>query len=100
LAEDGTVEVIDPTHPLYGRRFLIHSISHPTHGLGHVFVVYQEHVRLRIPLAATNLAPCPQPACSTKFTLESIHQFLALAQEYQSSCPSDPPPSGHGSLQP
>jgi hypothetical protein len=100
LADTGIVDVIDPTHPLYGRRFPIHSISHPTHGLGHVFVAYREHVRLRLPLAATNLAPCPRPAHPTKFTLESIRQFLALAQECQTSCPSDLPPSGNGCPQP
>jgi hypothetical protein len=94
LADAGTVEVIDPTHPLYGRRFPIHSITHPTHGLGHVFVVYRDHVRLRLPLAATNLAPCPRPTRSAKFTPESIWQFLLLVQEYDTSCPNDPTPSG------
>jgi hypothetical protein len=94
LADAGTVEVIDPTHPLYGRRFAVHSITHPSHGHGHVFVVYRDHVRLRLPLAATNLAPCPRPTHFAKFTPASIRQFLRLVQECDTSCPNDPTPSG------
>jgi hypothetical protein len=94
LAEGGTVEVTDPTHPLHGRRFPIHSVSRPARGPGHVFVVYREHVHLRIPVAATDLAPCPRPAHPAKFTLESIRHFVALAQECLSPCPNDPTPSG------
>ena len=93
------MEVIDPTHPLYGQRFPIHSISHPAYGLGHVLVVYREQIRLRIPLAATNLAPCLRPTCSTKFTLESIRQLLLLVQECEAPCLTDPPPSGNASPQ-
>ena len=97
MANADTVEVIDPTHPLFGRRFAVHSVTHPSHGLGHVFVVYRDHVRLRLPLAATNLAPCPRPTHSTKFTPASIRQFLALVQECEHSCPNDPTPSGTAS---
>ena len=100
MAAADTVEVIDPTHPLYGQRFPIHSLSHPTHGLGHVFVVYQEQIRLHIPLAATNLAPCPRATHSTKLTLESIRQLLLLVKECTTSCRTDPPPSGNASPQP
>src|SRR3954447_13697438 len=35
------VEVTDPSHPLYGRRFQVLSISHPPHGPGHVVVAYR-----------------------------------------------------------
>jgi hypothetical protein len=97
LADGGQVEVTDPKHPLYGRRFPIHSISHPVHGPGHVFVVYRDQVRLRIPLTATNLSPCPPPTHSTKFTWEAIGQFLSLVMECTTQCPNNPPPSGNNS---
>jgi hypothetical protein len=32
------VEVTDPTHPLYGRRFAVLAISHPPQRPGHVVV--------------------------------------------------------------
>jgi hypothetical protein len=99
LAHADTVAVTDPTHPLYGRRFAVHSVTHPSHGLGHVFVIYRDHVRLRLPLAATDLVPCRRPAHSPKFTPASIQQFLALAQECAHSCPNDPTPSGKVSPQ-
>jgi len=92
--------VIDPTHPLYGRRFPIHSLSHPCHGSGHVFVAYRDDIRLRIPLAATNLATGPPPARRAKFTLEAIAQFLLLVKECAPPCSTDPPPSGNSCRQP
>jgi hypothetical protein len=100
LADAGIVEVTDPTHPLYGRQFPIHSISHPGHGPGHVFVVYRENVHFRIPLTATNLSSCPRPTYSGKLTLESIRQFLLLVQEYDTPCPSNPTLSGTDSPRP
>ncbi len=100
MADDGTVQVIDPAHPLFGRCFAVHSISRPAQGLGHVFVIYQDDVRLRIRLAATDLSPCPLPAHRTKFTLESIRQFVALTQECAPPCSSNPLPSGTGCPRP
>jgi hypothetical protein len=99
LADAGEIEVIDPTHPLYGRRFPVHSVSHPPDGHGHVFVFYREHIHLRIPLAATNLAPGRRASHPTKFTLEAIQQLLSLMKEDESLCPIDPLVSGNGSPQ-
>jgi len=94
LAEPTTVEVIDPTHPLYGRRFPIHSISRPLHGAGHVFVVYHDQVHLRVPLTATDLNPSPGPTCRTKLSCEALRQLLALLQQWDTPCRNDRPPSG------
>ncbi len=99
MAHTDTVEVTDPTHPLYGRRFAVHSVTHPGHGPGHVFVIYRDHVRLRLPLAATDLVPCQRPTHSTKLTAASIRQFLVRAQECAQACPNDPTPSGKVSPQ-
>jgi len=100
VASPEEVDVTDPSHPLYGRRFPVHSISHPAHGPGHVFVTYRGHVRLRIPLSATNLAPCPRRLPPTKFTPETIRQLLSLVKEWDTPCPTDPQPSGGASPQP
>ena len=55
--ESEEVEVTDPVHPLYGRRFSILSVSHPPQHAGHVVVAYRDFMRLRLPLLATSLAP-------------------------------------------
>jgi hypothetical protein len=100
LGEPTEVEVTDPAHPLYGRRFAVHSISRPTYGPGHVLVLYREHMHLRIPLPATDLASSPRPSHPTKLTADAIRQFLALLKEWDTPCPNDPPPSGDDSPQP
>ena len=46
----------DPTHPLFGRRFPVLSISRQPHSPGYVLVVYRDSMRLRIPVPATSLA--------------------------------------------
>ena len=47
------IEVTDPTHPLFRRRFAVVSISRPPHGSGHVLVAYRDGMQLRIPVAST-----------------------------------------------
>ena len=87
------VEVNDPTHPLYGRTFPIHSVSRPLHGPGHVCVFFREHIILRLPRDATNLV-CRHAPPPTKLTLEAIHNLLALVKECATLCPNNPRPSG------
>src|SRR5262249_11676553 len=55
-ADPEEIEVTDPTHPLYGRRFPVLSISHPPQRLGHVVVAYRGFMRLRLPVQATRLS--------------------------------------------
>ena len=42
------IEVTDPTHPLFGRRFPVLSISSPPQNPGHVLVSYREQMTLRM----------------------------------------------------
>ncbi len=93
------VEVTDPTHPLFGHRFPLRSISAPVHGEAHVFVAYRGHMTLRLACAATNLA-APRPGRSTKLTLDAITDFLALAEECGVPCPADPRNCGSASRPP
>jgi len=85
-ADLGEIEVTDPTHPLYGRRFSVRSITRQPHSPGFVFVAYREVVTLRIPLPATNLASDSRRVPGTKLTSVAIQEFLSLVQECEASC--------------
>ncbi len=74
------IEVNDPTHPLFGRRFSLISVSSPLHGPGSVFVSYREYMVLRLPVTATTLAPS-RPVVSTKLTSEAIKEFMTIAED-------------------
>jgi hypothetical protein len=87
------VEVTDPTHPLFGRRFPLLSLSTPLQGDGHVRVAYDQQMTLRIPREATNLGPT-RPRSQTKLTLAALTEFLTLAEQYEVLCPTDPKKSG------
>jgi len=114
-ADDLTeIEVTDPMHPLFGRRFAVRSLSTSRRGTGHAVVAYKgymrispdgmrigqdglrinpDRMRIRIPLSATQLA-LPQRALGSKLTLESVTELVTLAQQYEILCPSLPTPSG------
>jgi hypothetical protein len=94
------VEVTDPTHPLYGRRFPVVSISHPPHRPGHVVVAYRDYMRLRLPVPATDLAPGHAPALRTTLTRAALHELLDLVKECDSPCLRDPDVSGNNSPPP
>ncbi len=72
-----TVEVVDPTHPLYGRQFPLIRFSTTLTGPGFVWVVYRDFMQLRIPLASTNLVP-DHPTTPTTFTEQAIADLLSL----------------------
>ena len=87
------VEVTDAKHPLFGRRFPLRSLSAPTPGATHVFVVYRGYVTLRLPLAATNLM-APRSSIITKLTYDAVVDLLALAEPCGGLCLANPVPSG------
>ncbi len=87
------IEVTDPTHPLFGRRFPVRQIGDTQRGAAHVFVVYREYMTLRIPLQATTLMPT-QPATPTKLTLDTVQELVILAEQVQLSCLHDLQTSG------
>jgi hypothetical protein len=76
------IEVTDPTHPLFGRRFEILSF-HDSPGLvGHVLVSYWGHFALRIDLKATTLASSPQAALpATKLTSQALTELAQLVEQ-------------------
>ena len=79
------IEVTDPTHPLFGRRFPLVSQGHSPQETGHAFVRYHQTLILRIPLQATTLAS-PRPAVSTRLTVASVQEILELAEDCEISC--------------
>jgi hypothetical protein len=84
------VEVTDPTHPLFGQRFVVRSVSHPAGQAGFVYVVYQQTMTLRIALAATERHCYPRSRSRTKWTSAAVADVLALLTEVQAPCPPDP----------
>jgi len=90
------IEVSDPAHPLFGRRFTLISQAKPRHGSGHAMVVYREYMRLRIPLSAISVQP-HQLDSKTKLTLDSVTELVTLIKQWEVLCPSSLKNSGDGS---
>ena len=80
------IEVTDPTHPLFGRRFQVLSITHPPQRPGHVVVAYRETLRLRIPVLATDRTPDNAARSRTRFTRDALLELLALLKECPAAC--------------
>ena len=93
------VEVTDPTHPLFGRRFAVLSISRQQRDSAVVYVAYRDTMRLRIPVSSTSLAPCQVRPPRTKWTREAVQELLSLVTEGDTPCRS-PKTSGKGSRRP
>lgn len=79
------VEITNPAHPLFGRRFPLISMSRPAQGFSHVFVVYREEMILRIPLDDTNLGET-RPRVSSMLTLHAIEAVITIAKECEEQC--------------
>jgi hypothetical protein len=93
------VEVTDPTHPLFGRRFAVLSVTRNPRGPAFVFVAYRDALRLRIPISSTNLAPSQIRPLRTKWTREAAQELLSLVTDGDTSC-HKPGTSGEGSRKP
>jgi hypothetical protein len=89
--------VTDPTHPLFGRRFQVLSLTHPPGRAGHVLVAYRHGTRLRIPVPATDLAPDAPSRPRTRLTRAALPDLLSLVRECDGLCPEPPNASGAGS---
>jgi hypothetical protein len=89
--------VTDPTHPLYGRRFPVLSISHPPQRPGHVVVAYRGFMRLRLPVPATSLSTGDRRLLRTTFTRAALLDLVALTKECEGPCTAQPGASGNGS---
>jgi hypothetical protein len=92
------IEVTDPTHPLFGRRFPVLSITAPHQdSSGYVLVSYREDMTLRISLLSTSLAPS-RSAGQTKLTSDALTDLISLAEQCEVLCPANPQKSGSDCL--
>jgi hypothetical protein len=87
------IEVTDLTHPLFGRRFPLLSVSSSPQAVGHALVTYRDYIVLRIPLISTNLAPS-QPSAQMKLTLSALTELISLAEQCEVLCHTDQATSG------
>ena len=83
-----TLEVTDPAHPLFGRRFLIISVSRPPSGEAHAIVESGHDIALKIPVCCTSLEPSGF-CLSTKLSLSSLKAFIQLLTDYEELCHID-----------
>ena len=90
------MEVLDPRHPLYGRRYRLISIGKETITRGvckEIFarVHYRFGLTLLLPLGVTSLErnglPC---AASTKLSLDALQDLIPLAEESGGHMPIEP----------
>ena len=93
------IEVTDPRHPLFGRRFTLVSGRRPgTSGSDHILVVLQGHILLRLPVAATSLASRPPDEVVSKLTIEAVRELITLTESSGvKACSSEPSASGNTS---
>ncbi len=96
LLEDPTeVEVTDPTHPLFGRRFALLSTRPRPHSVGYLSVAYRDTMILRILQSATNLVSSPPESEPTaQLTSQSITELISLAEQCEALCPATQANSG------
>ena len=89
------MEVVDPRHPLYGRRYRLISIGKETTTRGacrdsFARVHYRFGLTLLLPLGVTNLERNGLPrAALTKLSLDALQDLIALAEESGGACPSN-----------
>ena len=89
------VEVTDPTHPLFGRRFRLITVT-KTLALGTCArVECRPGTPLVLPLSVTSLSLNPAgERRRTKLTPEALAELVAVAGESEAACPSIPATSG------
>jgi hypothetical protein len=98
LDDPTEVEVTDPRHPLFGRRFTLLSTRPRPHSVGYISVVYRDAMVLRIPEAVTDLiSPPPESAPTTKLTSHALSELVSLAEECEVLCPATQANCGNNS---
>jgi len=89
------VEVVDPTHPLFGRRFRLVAVTRALHSGGFARVEYQPGIAMQLPLSVTSLGPALlRRGRPTKLTPEALAVLVLVAGEREAACSSSPATSG------
>lgn len=87
--------MIEPRHPLFGRRFRLVSITGALVSAGYARAEYRPGITLMLPLPVTSLWPHPERcAMRTKLSAEVLRELVAIAGESEGACPLSPATSG------
>ena len=89
------VDICNPTHPLFGRRFRVHRRCNRPGSKHYVQVFYTEEILLRIPVSALT-EPLEPP---TKLSLASVADLVSTFR-VATACPQPKPLSGPLSQKP
>lgn len=73
----------DPSHPLFGQRFKVHSITGGDVHTARVYVAFRGDHRLMILREATNLSVLERIAPRAKLSTSAVQEFLTLVKEYE-----------------
>src|SRR5438552_6213326 len=98
LAGREEVEVMDPRHPLYRRRFRLLSVVRGRRSPGFVYVEYRLDVSLILPISATSLQATVAHIVPTKLSLEALGDLVTVAEGREGECRSSPAMSGEACL--
>jgi hypothetical protein len=92
------IEVVDPTHPLFGRRFPLIGPADPDRPVTRVRVAFGSGSFLTLPRSATDLERQPDRPCAPpKLSVEALRDLLTVAGEAVAPCRSSPARSGAAS---
>jgi hypothetical protein len=95
VALSESVEVIDPAHPLYGRRFNLISVDTVSCGESLVRVKYRFGLTLLLPIGTTDLEPAlVSRAVRAKLSVEAVEDLIAVAEGSEGACLSSLKRSG------
>jgi hypothetical protein len=83
-ADGEFVEVTDPTHPLFVRKFRLLEVSRSACGTVQVTVRYRDDLTLRLPQHATSLSGLAGIAIRSKLTAAAVRDLLAFVKENES----------------
>jgi hypothetical protein len=78
------VEVTDPTHPLFQRKFQLLSVSRGACGTVHVTVLYRGDLAIRLPQHCTNLSGLARTTIRSRLTAAAVRDLLAFVKENES----------------
>lgn len=89
------VEVVDPTHPLYRRRFRVVSVIRESRAARIVRVEWRFGLTLLLPLSVTDIGAFEEPrTMRTKLSVEALEDLVAVAEASEGACLSSPETSG------
>ena len=88
------IEVTDPRHPLYGRRFQLLTVTSGVRSAQLARVVYRPDIFLLLPISVTSLHPPTTRGVPTKLCLEALEDLLRVTAEGDGECRSTPTMSG------